>query len=205
MSKKNKDKRKEKLLTKEVNILEVNKSCFKDCFYSSSHEHVFTLSFLYFLHPHKVPPHPLKPRNPASFPLSIAWVSIVFVFRVLVFVSTFFFLWFRVPRPLPQPHPTLSLSLQFHTPSFIVLFFSSFFFYLSLSLCSKRAVPLHRRSLTCAVETYQFSPGSGREEEHHLNILCLFLTGSLSVCVCARRERGGTTRGTVAEGFLNMI
>lgn len=115
----------------------MNKSCFKDCFYSSSHEHVFTLSFLYFLHPHKVPPHPLKPRNPASFPLSIAWVSIVFVFRVLVFVSTFFFLWFRVPRPLPQPHPTLSLSLQFHTPSFIVLFFSSFFStYLSLCVAN---------------------------------------------------------------------
>lgn len=74
-----------------------------------------------------------------------------------------------------------------------------------MSIKNKRAVPLHRRSLTCAVETYQFSPGSGREEEHHLNILCLFLTGSLSVCVCARRERGGTTRGTVAEGFLNMV
>lgn len=111
----------------------MNKSCFKDCFYSFSHEHVFTLSFLYFLHPHKVPTHPLEPRNPASFPLSIAWVSIVFVFRVLIFVSTFFSL-VSSPRPPSTATPHNPLFLFNLTPFYIVLFFSSFF-YQSLSLC----------------------------------------------------------------------
>lgn len=145
------------------------------------------------------------PQTPQSSIVSVEHCLSFDCFRFPSFDFRFdlFFFGFESPPPVHShtPHPLFLFNL---TPFYIVLFFSSFF-YLSLSLCSKRTVPLHRRSLTCAVETYQFSPGSGREEEHHLNILCLFLTGSLSVCVCARRERGGTTRGTVAEGFLNMV
>lgn len=176
------------MLTKEVNILEVNKSCFKDCFYSFSHEHtcLHFLSFTSFT-PHKVPPHP--PQTPQSSIVSVEHCLSFDCFRFPSFDFRFdlFFFGFESPPPVHSytPHPLFLFNL---TPFYIVLFFSSFF-YLSLSLCSKRTVPLHRRSLTCAVETYQFSPGSGREEEHHLNIFCLFLTGSLSVCVCARAQR----------------
>lgn len=134
MSKKNKDKRKEKLLTKEVNILEVNKSCFKDCFYSSSHEHVFTLSFLYFLHPHKVPPTPSNPAIQHRFRWALLEFRLFSFSEFWFSFRPFFFFGFESPAPF-HSHTPHSLFLFNFTPLLLLFCFSLVFFSTYLSLC----------------------------------------------------------------------
>lgn len=134
MSKKNKDKRKEKLLTKEVNILEVNKSCFKDCFYSFSHEHVFTLSFFLLPSPPQGPaPSPLlKPRNPASVSVEHCLSFDCFRFPSFDFRFDLFISLVSSP-PAPAPLHTPFFLFNF-TPFFYGFVFLSFSFYHSLCL-----------------------------------------------------------------------
>lgn len=105
-----------------MNILEVNKSCFKDCFYSFSHEHTRGYTHLFFLIPR---PRPLRfpppPANPASrfsvehclsFELSFVISSLNFCFSFLSLVSC----------PAPPPLFLLQFSSLFSLVFFFVFY-----------------------------------------------------------------------------------
>lgn len=172
-----------------MNILEVNKSCFKDCFYSFSHEHTRGYTHLFFLIPPtpRFPP-PLKSR--LSFPLSIAWVSRwVLLFRVW---TSFFSFLSLVSCPAP-PSPTFS--------SIFFFIFSSFqFFYQSVAHGPFRRQdhPLPTRwKLTSFCLGWDDQQCSHRREKGLTNTRSRsFLSGSSFkyVCVCKKRwdGRGGT-------------
>lgn len=105
-----------------MNILEVNKSCFKDCFYSFSHEHTRGYTHLFFLIPRprppfSLPPHQIPPlvsvEHCLSFELSFVISSLNFFFSFLSLVSC----------PAPPP-----LFLQFSS-----LFSLVFVFYQSVA------------------------------------------------------------------------
>lgn len=181
-----------------MNILEVNKSCFKDCFYSFSHTWLHT-PFLSDL-PVTPPPFPFKSR--LSFPLSIAWVSgWVLLFRVWTRSFFRFYLWFLVP-----PNTPLTFS------SIFFFIFSSFWF---LSICSTRTVPppepQPRWKLTSFCFRWDHSAPTARERSQTppppTKRSKSFLSGSsyvyVCVCVCLWKEVGQPRRN--GRGFLNMI
>lgn len=176
-----------------MNILEVNKSCFKDCFYSFSHEHTRGYTHLFFLIPPtaRFPP-PLKSR--LSFPLSIAWVSRwVLLFRVwtFFFVSIFGF----VSR---STSPTFS--------SIFFFIFSSFqFFYQSVAHgpFRRRDHPLPTRwKLTSFRLGWDDQQCSHHREKGLTNTRSRsFLSGSSFKYMCVCVKRGGTAAAERSRFF----
>lgn len=171
-----------------MNILEVNKSCFKDCFYSFSHEHTRGYTHLFFL----IPPTARFPRpsNPAS---RFRWALLefrvefcYFEFELLFFVSIFGF-------GSRSTSPTFS--------SIFFFIFSSFqFFYQSVAHgpFRRRDHPLPTRwKLTSFCLGWDDQQCSHHREKGLTNTRSRsFLSGSSFkyVCVCKKRwdGRGGT-------------
>lgn len=179
-----------------MNILEVNKSCFKDCFYSFSHTWLHT-PFLSDL-PVTPPPFPFKSR--LSFPLSIAWVSgWVLLFRV--WTRPFFSFLSLVSR---ASHLPPSLSLQFSS-----LFSLVFGFYQSVA-----HGPFRRRNpnpggnlpVFASVGTTVLPPREKGHKHHHhqLNDQNPF-SRAVRICICVRvcvsLEKRWDNRGGTVEVF----
>lgn len=172
-----------------MNILEVNKSCFKDCFYSFSHTCLHT-PFLSDL-PVTPPSFPFKSR--LSFPLSIAWVSgWVLLFRVWTRSFFRFYLWFLVPPNTPLT------SLQFSS-----LFSLVFGFYQSVA-----HGPFRRRNpnpggnlpVFASVGTTVLPPrekGHKHHHQHDLNPFSRAVRMYMCACVCVFGKRWDNRGGTV--------
>lgn len=150
----------------------MNKSCFKDCFCSFSHVHVF--SFFFRLRP-LFPPSPLKvPPLPVSVEHCLSFDC--FRFPSCEFRSSFCFPFFNFISLSP-----LSLPLQCLPFSFSVSFLS-----ISLVLCvaeSGRSAGVPSE----AEETYQFSPRLGASKD-------LFRSGSVRARVQERDGRAERPR-----------
>lgn len=175
-----------------MNILEVNKSCFKDCFYSFSHTWLHT-PFLSDL-----------PVTPPPFPFQIpplVSVEHCLSFRLSFVISslnTFFFSFLSLVSRASQ-HPLTFSSIFF-------FIFSSFWF---LSICSTRTVPppepQPRWKLTSFCFRWDHSAPTARERSQTPppTRSKSFLSGSsyVYVCVCVSLERGGTTAAERSRFF----
>lgn len=183
-----------------MNILEVNKSCFKDCFYSFSHTWLHT-PFLSDL-----PVTPFPPPFPFQIPPLVS-VEHCLSFRLSFVISSLntffcfrFYLWFLVP-----PTPPLTFS------SIFFFIFSSFWF---LSICSTRTVPplepQPRWKLTSFCFRWDHSAPTARERSQTPppTRSKSFLSGSsymyMCACVCVFGKEVGQPRRN-GRGFLNMI
>lgn len=197
MSKKNKKIRKAqgKIVNEsEVNILEVNKSCFKDCFYSFSHEHTRGYTHLFFLIPPtaRFPPPPQIPplvsvEHCLSFALSFVISSLNFFFSFLSLVSC--------PAP---PSPTFS--------SIFFFIFSSFqFFYQSVAHgpFRRRDHPIPTRwKLTSFCFGWADQQCSHHREKGLTNTRSRsFLSGSSFKYMCVCVKRGGTAAAERSRFF----
>lgn len=170
----------------------MNKSCFKDCFYSFSHEHTRGYTHLFFLIPRPRPPFSLlPPSNPAS---RFRWALLefrvefcYFEFELFFFVSIFGF----VSRS---------------TPTFSSIFFFIFSSFRFLSICSTRTVPPPGPPSN-SVETYQFLLQLGRQCSVPIMTRKVtntrsnsFLPGSSYMCVSVFK-RGGTAAAERSRFF----
>lgn len=176
-----------------MNILEVNKSCFKDCFYSFSHTWLHT-PFLSDL-PVTPPPSSVPLSNPASrfrwalleFPVEFCYFEFE---HVLFFVSIFGF------SCLPTPP---SLSLQFSS-----LFSLVFGFYQSVA-----HGPFRRRNpnpggnlpVFASVGTTVLPPREKGHKHHHhqhdQNPFSRAVRMYMCACVCVFGKRWDNRGGTV--------
>lgn len=130
-----------------MKILEVNKSCFKDCFCSFSHVHVFSLSFsvsapFFPTSSLKVPPLPVSVEHCLSFDC--------FRFPSCEFRSIFCFPFFDLSPFSPSHSLFLSSILNPFVFSFISI-------NLSRSVCS-RVGPFRRRALRGGGNLPVFAP-----------------------------------------------
>lgn len=181
----------------------MNKSCFKDCFYSFSHTWLHT-PFLSDL-PVTPPPSSVPLSNPASrFRWALLEFPVEFCYFEFEHVLLFSFL-SLVSRASHSPPPLLTFS------SIFFFIFSSFWF---LSICSTRTVPppepQPRWKLTSFCFRWDHSAPTARERSQTPppTRSKSFLSGSsymyMCACVCVFGKEVGQPRRN-GRGFLNMI